>query len=490
MDHYELIALGFFVVMIAAVIYGRVRRMPPREVAGILPVLGILGTFTGIAVGLFLFDPRPEHIKDSVPALLGGMKTAFITSIFGIAFSVLIRFFPGLAGKGPDAKTGATADTIATLLDEQNRILRKDSTDDRIATLLDEQNQLLRKDSTDAAGRHEALLALLGELHNESASQKIAFLEAFDKIHNANAAVGMQIEQHRHKADENAAKLKNSFDTFAERLAEWNTDALVKALTGVIRDFNQKLTEQFGENFKRLNEAVGKLLVWQDNYKAQVEQLTAAFDTAVANIQKVANSLEQIESRISGILEVSKQLGRLLTSFEQIKDDIGSRLQAFKHMADRAAEALPTVQSSLNRMTEEYSKSVTAAVARADEATKAQEISLNVLTSTINSTLESMKAQVEKSTADNSEFVRRAGTELNKNMMNMQNQLNQVIQKTAEALRDQTQKLDEELGRELTKSLQTLGTQLASLSSTFVNDYQPLTERLREVVRIAERTQA
>jgi hypothetical protein len=45
--------------------------------------------------------------------------------------------------------------------------------------------------------------------------------------------------------------------------------------------------------------------------------------------------------------------------------------------------------------------------------------------------------------------------------------------------------LDTALQEELTKSLQTLGRQLSSLSEKFVNDYAPLTDRLREVVRQA-----
>jgi ribosomal 50S subunit-associated protein YjgA (DUF615 family) len=46
--------------------------------------------------------------------------------------------------------------------------------------------------------------------------------------------------------------------------------------------------------------------------------------------------------------------------------------------------------------------------------------------------------------------------------------------------------LDESLQNELNRSLQALGNQLASLSKRFVDDYAPLTEKLREVVRLAE----
>ena len=44
----------------------------------------------------------------------------------------------------------------------------------------------------------------------------------------------------------------------AESVAKLATDELIEALKTVIEDFNAKITEQFGENFKQLNEAVGK----------------------------------------------------------------------------------------------------------------------------------------------------------------------------------------------------------------------------------------
>lgn len=50
--------------------------------------LGILGTFIGIAIGLFHFDA--SNIKESMPQLLEGLKTAFITSGVGISFSILL----------------------------------------------------------------------------------------------------------------------------------------------------------------------------------------------------------------------------------------------------------------------------------------------------------------------------------------------------------------------------------------------------------------
>ncbi|MBD3842168.1 MAG: hypothetical protein IE909_09830 [Campylobacterales bacterium] len=53
--------------------------------------LGVLGTFIGIAIGLYHFDVT--DIKSSMPQLLEGLKTAFITSGVGIFFSIILSIY-------------------------------------------------------------------------------------------------------------------------------------------------------------------------------------------------------------------------------------------------------------------------------------------------------------------------------------------------------------------------------------------------------------
>ena len=52
--------------------------------------LGVLGTFVGIAWGLFNFNPAPGEMQQSVMELLEGMRTAFVTSILGMLFSLIL----------------------------------------------------------------------------------------------------------------------------------------------------------------------------------------------------------------------------------------------------------------------------------------------------------------------------------------------------------------------------------------------------------------
>ena len=57
--------------------------------ASILTVVGVLGTFIGIYIGLQEFNPKA--LEDSIPDLLDGLKIAFRTSIVGIASALLLK---------------------------------------------------------------------------------------------------------------------------------------------------------------------------------------------------------------------------------------------------------------------------------------------------------------------------------------------------------------------------------------------------------------
>lgn len=62
--------------------------------SGMLVGLGLFGTFLGLTVGISGFDSSDSNnIQQSIQNLLGGMSTAFITSLFGMLFSLVYTLF-------------------------------------------------------------------------------------------------------------------------------------------------------------------------------------------------------------------------------------------------------------------------------------------------------------------------------------------------------------------------------------------------------------
>ena len=130
-------------------------------------------------------------------------------------------------------------------------------------------------------------------------------------------------------------------------MVENNQKALIEALESVIRDFNQKLTEQFGENFKQLNEAVAALVGWQDRYKDHVETMEARLGTAVEAIEATKVSLEAVREHTAAIPDAVKQLEPALSGMTIQTQSLAGHLDAVADLRAKAVEALPVIEANL-----------------------------------------------------------------------------------------------------------------------------------------------
>jgi len=286
--------------------------------------MGVLGTFVGIFWGLYNFDVG--DIQGSIPALLEGLKFAFITSIFGMIMAIGIRLyplvFPAVARRsGGDSR--ATLDTVAALL------------------------------RADAEVR-------------KSHYQKSDDLQ--QQIHQALADDGALSRRLRSLGDGLLAKqdeLLAGFSEFAEKVAEKNNEVLIESLTEVMREFNTKINVQFGENFRQLNVAVEKLVAWQEQYSGQLEEMTAQFArtqegvaACQASIGEIAAYLDRIrqgvgtsENAFKTLVDRSdrfqrnvEELNRALVSLYNYTSHLANHLYSFSQFADRAKDVMPLVQ--------------------------------------------------------------------------------------------------------------------------------------------------
>lgn len=60
-----------------------------ESLPSLISTLGVLGTFSGITLGLWFFDTK--NLNDSIPLLLSGLSTAFFTSLAGMIGSLILN---------------------------------------------------------------------------------------------------------------------------------------------------------------------------------------------------------------------------------------------------------------------------------------------------------------------------------------------------------------------------------------------------------------
>ncbi len=303
-----------------------------RYTPTLLTSLGILGTFAGIISGLLLFDTT--KIDESIPGLLAGLRVAFITSLAGMALAILYKILSSIdlshASSEASENHEIGVEDLYSVMKQQNDNLlnlQRVISDNDDSSLIG-QIKLLRSDTSDY---HKVI--------NKNLESIVSPLEDINK----------KIDKQQESFEQFSNALWVKLQDFADMLSKSATEQVIQALKEVITDFNNKLTEQFGENFKQLNSAVGNLLQWQDNYKVQLEEMRTQFDQSVLAITETEKSVSNISNETKAIPENMGELKSVMEVNQHQISELARHLEAFKDVRDRAVEAVPEIREQIDQ---------------------------------------------------------------------------------------------------------------------------------------------
>lgn len=479
-------------IILVSIIFHKDKNTP-----NLVTVIGVIGTFCGITMGLFMFDTN--NIEASVPSLLDGLKTAFITSITGMACAVLLKFYW----------------------------------------------KFLPQDTDQSSEEH--LFSILRELLALSKQNSAKIEERLERVENALVGEGdstliTQIQKMRTGMIDKQDELIKAFQNFAEKMADDNRSALIEALEDVLRQFNESLNQHFRDNFKQLNKGVERLLEWQDQYKEHMEKLREEFESTAKGIEGIKENLEIAAENSKSFVEAGEQLGPTLNLIREQQNNINASLVEFSEIAKEAKESIPTINQEFEDardrfmdMLDEVKDTVESTTQKNLGAIKTQSDELintskavgeetkkmmSDYQSTAQKLLDKVAGDINEHMVMITENIEEAHTHFNDSMTTLNQQqrdhieeqnlllqnsvdetnqkiretldklssdINNLMTRNGQIINEQISKLDESLGDELNKAMQSFGANLASISNRFSEDYTPLADRLRKVVRIAEK---
>lgn len=340
----------------------------------LLTTVGVFGTFCGILLGLLAFDVN--NVTESVPLLLEGMKTAFISSVAGMFAAILFKILQIIFPPSSPASSGNPIEILSAIQEGIER-----------------QNQALN------GGEDSSLLTQLQKLRTT--------LDDNAKAQRQEVKDGFQGQI-------------LAFEKFAEVIAENNSKALIEALNDVIKDFNEKLTEQFGENFKHLNEAVGKLLEWQEHYRLHIERTETSLNLASDNLANSSSALDKVQASVQTLPAHAQQIENIVNKLSEELNATTSLVGAISDLRNEVKGAMPEVSQNIDALTKSFAN------------------------------------KVEESA----------------------NQLNQSSEKLEQSLESSFAEFDKQMQSELVRSLELMGNHLASISSKLGDDYEQLAKAL------------
>ena len=422
----------------------------------LLTTLGIFGTFFGIVMGLWNFNQN--NIEASIPPLLEGLKTAFITSLVGIFLSIIYKTLSTLSSSKTDQLdehiSQATPEAILGAIQSQVteiKALKEAMVGNEESTLFG-QLKILRGDINDNAK------SSLNSAKEHANTQQQNF-EGFSE------------------------KLWLKLQDFADTLSKSATEQVIEALKQVIVDFNNNLTDQFGENFKQLNEAVYKLIEWQENYKLQLEQMQQQYAQGVESISATEASVSHISEQSKIIPESMNDLKTVMEANQHQLAELERHLEAFKDMRDKAVEAVPQIQEQVQATVNDISAAVTTAsehykhlLSESDEYIKAHVNTSNELLGKFSSETEKGITLVGDRLRESSERISKdvelAATEFTGNT----SRTNEALQTSSDHLQAQT----EVIKQHLEDAVSDLNSVMRDMIEKMVTDAKVMTSTIKE----------
>lgn len=362
--------------------------------------VGMLFTFLGISFGLYSFDTDAAKMIDSINEFLDSMKLAFVTSIIGMVAGLWIKFLQRNVKPTEDVTNETLRDILAAIRqsnnDEFNRTLRdfadamgKLAPDLRnLSASMHEQSEKLErlgttlKQSIDALSakqveRLDVMNFSIDKMRRSTAQAEqnsAALLEATKAYQQQ--ALANDDTQLKILSDNTAqiVAMKNAFDQFLQDMAKSFGDNFIAALTLAIKDLNNNLQEQFGDNFKELNAAVREVAAWQREYKdivtattTELKVINETFSREVmgelkASLKTFADTSAQNVSVQANLSNATAQLSAIITQTEESLNHMKTVTATFgkfsEEVLDKNAALLQNHLNNLRRLEENFSAEV------------------------------------------------------------------------------------------------------------------------------------
>ena len=275
------------------------QRRTVEYLPNLVSTLGVLGTFMGITVGLYFFNPG--NLNTSIPKLLEGLKTAFFTSLAGMIGSVLISWY---LNKHQDKNDGGVSDinqAVGTicLAVQQMSDLTKTTIQDLSKQLKDQETD--RKafyrtmgDIMDSVRKSQSVISENIVTLNSTQNEISSALSSIVILERSHESAMVQFKNHVGIIETKISSIEKSSD-FQAKSNQW----IMKAFSDVSKD-----THHLGE----LLDVVSGINGTQDKISDQIFKLKDVLDAEVDQIeQSMEKTNELLERKFDEFTELLKK---------------------------------------------------------------------------------------------------------------------------------------------------------------------------------------
>lgn len=483
----ELVVTIIFGILVAYILYFflKEKQYSKESVLGnIASTIGVLGTFVGISIGLWKFNPN--DITSSVPLLLSGMKIAFATSIIGMAASIFMKY---IALKNEDEENiDDIMELFNTMIAESRNVNN---------TLIENQKQtenVLNKVSEIWASHQENLTVVLkneiASLNNNTISKQEELIGEFKKLGECftllNSGVNNLLtwqENYKETIENTTKELEIVIQTIH------NADESIESISknsSLIKENNENLSEVLKEINKTQNviiESNKSIIEISNTAKESIPQINEHF-TNIDNRTKestaylqtlISENLNNIKSYLEKITEdvLSKTTQSIYENNRQFKYEISEHISQCKMLIYSLKDLIPDINEHLLSTQKRFNKTLI-------HFNEEVQNSLRENTLEINKQVQLLKENTANINNTLDDTISESTKRLENITIATSNQIKTMAEEMEKLCVRKIEKLDNTLIEEFTDALSCLAGQLVTISEGFSEDYYRLLEELKE----------
>lgn len=324
--NFQNVMLGIFTLGILAIAFPYITKSfteglteyEASTIPNILVSIGIFGTFFGIFLGLWKFNPN--DIKGSVPPLLDGLRLAFVTSIWGLFLSLLLKWRHIRTQAYYSSETGdndyeallqsihSHIRTIRNILNEQTHLLKKGTSGDQ----QEEKVERLEKAITDLGQSFSTISADLSRLVQSAQGSS----ESSSITENANRLLSDLRTNLRDFSTDYFSISNRNHNELKDLLAR-----LIESVSNQERSTEIYLSEGLQRDFNHLIEIHDAILT---NSKAQVDltrdflEWPEQFENSIRNLRDLITQLDRIAMDADSTDRLLSDMNTLIAQNERI----------------------------------------------------------------------------------------------------------------------------------------------------------------------------
>ena len=483
----ELVVTIIFGILVAYILYFflKEKQYSKESVLGnIASTIGVLGTFVGISIGLWKFNPN--DITSSVPLLLSGMKIAFATSIIGMAASIFMKY---IALKNEDEENiDDIMELFNTMIAESRNVNN---------TLIENQKQtenVLNKVSEIWASHQENLTVELKSeilnLNNNTISKQEELIGEFKKLGECftllNSGVNNLLtwqENYKETIENTTKELETVIQTIH------NADESIESISknsSLIKENNENLSEVLKEINKTQNviiESNKSIIEISNTAKESIPQINEHF-TNIDNRTKestaylqtlISENLNNIKSYLEKITEdvLSKTTQSIYENNRQFKYEISEHISQCKMLIYSLKDLIPDINEHLLSTQKRFNKTLIHFNEEVQNSLKENTYEINKQVQLLKETTANINNTLDDTISESTKRLENITIATSNQIKTMAEEMEKLCVRKIE-------KLDNTLIEEFTDALSCLAGQLVTISEGFSEDYYRLLDELKQ----------